>query len=197
VKKPPGAGRNPASFVPRRARTFGRRAARPEGCGRLDAGVPPALGDFLYAQKVTKDAHERGISISPSHDSLLEATQEGRPRPSWITPMGTRDCGQEAKASASQGAHALSFRAERGIPYSEAVSTVEGDSSALTRLRMTGGILSLRVCTNKSYKSTRGARKRRNHNAITSDSHGSNDKRSGLATRKGKHRKRSFRFSFW
>ena len=91
VKKPPGAGRNPASFVPRRARTFGRRAARPEGCGRLDAGVPPALGDFLYAQKVTKDAHERGISISPSHDFSLEATQEGRPRPSWITPEGTGD----------------------------------------------------------------------------------------------------------
>ena len=48
----------------------------------------------------------------------------------------------------------------------------------------------------KSHISTRGARKRRSHNATTSDTHGSSDKRSGLPTRKGKHRKRSFRFSF-
>jgi hypothetical protein len=39
-------------------------------------------------------------------------------------------------------AHALSFRAKRGISHSEAKTVVEGDSSALTRLRMTGDMLS-------------------------------------------------------
>jgi hypothetical protein len=107
----------------------------------LDAGVPPALGDFLYAQKVTKDAHERGISISPSHDFSLEATQEGRPRPSWITPGG-RETGNEG---CSLRAVLLSFRAERGISHSEAYAIVDGDSSALTRLRMTEFLYILQI----------------------------------------------------
>jgi hypothetical protein len=36
-------------------------------------------------------------------------------------------------------ADSLSFRAKRGIPHSEACAIVDGDSSALARLRMTGG----------------------------------------------------------
>jgi hypothetical protein len=94
VKKPPGAGRNPASPVPR-----GAENVWPQGCAACTAGTfgcrrcAPCTGGRLSAthRKTTKDAHERGISISPSHDFSLEATQEGRPRPSWITPMGTRD----------------------------------------------------------------------------------------------------------
>jgi len=54
-----------------------------------------------------------------------------------------------------------------------------------------------KICkSHNSHKPTRGARNRRNGNASTSDTHGSNDKRSGLSTRKGNHQKRSFWFSF-
>jgi hypothetical protein len=40
----------------------------------------------------------------------------------------------------------------------------------------------------KSHISTRGARKRRKHNSTTSDTHGSNDKRSRLTTRKADYK---------
>jgi hypothetical protein len=54
--------------------------------------------------------------------------------------------------SAPRGAHALSFRATRGIPHSEAKSIAKGDSSALARLRMTGG---MRDCAkNYTYEPT-------------------------------------------
>jgi hypothetical protein len=49
-----------------------------------------------------------------------------------------------ASVSAPQGADPLSFRAKRGIPHSEAYA-VDGDSSALARLRMTGGLYIFQV----------------------------------------------------
>jgi cysteinyl-tRNA synthetase len=135
---------------------IGRRAARPARLGRLGEGLRPSLGNFLCAQKVTKDAHERGISISPSHDFSLEATQEGRPRPSWITPRG-RETGEEAKGCAPQGADALSFRAERGIPHSEAYTYRRWRFFGACAPQNDRGFL----YTFKSHKSTRGARNRR------------------------------------
>jgi hypothetical protein len=104
--------------------------ARCGGDGWMQGCAPCTAVVFLYAQKVTKDAHERGISISPSHDFSLEATQEGRPRPSWITPRGRETETRDARDSALR-ADLLSFRAERGIPHSEAYAIVDGDSSAL------------------------------------------------------------------
>jgi hypothetical protein len=90
--------------------------------------------------------------------------------------------------SAPLGADLLSFRAKRGISHSEACAIVDGDSSALSRLRMTGSILSLRVCTDNSHTSMRGARNRRSHYANTSDMHSGNDKRLGLSTRKADYK---------
>jgi hypothetical protein len=146
-----------------------------QGCAPCMAVV------FLLAQKDDRKMRMRGgFRFPPLMTFPLKRHKRGVRAPLGLPP---RERETDEKGLVPQGADALSFRAERGIPHSEAYAVAKGDSSALARLRMTAFYI-----FSKSHKSTRGARKQRNHNTTTSDSHGSNDKRSGLTTRKADYK---------
>jgi hypothetical protein len=200
VKKPPGAGRNPASPVPPRDENVWQQGSAP-----CKAVV------FLLAQKGDRTAQAAfSCRFAAIHLELRQAFPLHSLRSASAMTLLMAELlivhsrKVPASVSAPQGAHALSFRAKRGIPRSEAYTFVDGDSSALARLRMTGN---MRACacvpehfsvrTFNSHKPKRGAWNRRKHNSNMSDLHRSNDKQSGLSTQKGNYQKRSFWFSFW
>jgi hypothetical protein len=99
--------------------------------GTIGCRAPrPAPGNFPLVRKVAKGT----AGVPPLHS--LRSASAVTLFPAELRIVHSRKV--PASVSAPQGADPLSFRAKRGISHSGAYSIVDGDSSALARLRMTG-----------------------------------------------------------